>query len=968
MVSPSSLSSRVWPILRASFAICAGLGLVKSGFAASNVGPYIEGGSLGRPPDPLGGATLFPFGLAAGDISMSRNDDGYLGPLSLNNIGPEATDVRFKFYGTYWDHFYIGNNGVLSFGAGVSSYSPAQFPVSNQPAMIAPFWGDVDTRNPESGLVWHRVVTDYDTLNSITQRLRASFLGQAQFEAKFAQITTWDRVGYFPEKADLLNTFQCVMLSDGIQSFVFFLYPRQSTWWMYGSASGNVYPQVGFQDGGGNYYNAAGTRTVAMRDLWYLTRAQPASWGTQVFKIDGIQITESPTSDGGTEPQYLPPKVIFDPNAAPTTPLTQGYISNGIPVDALQLGTATTNRVIRTTANLGLSYPTPAQGQPALTDYVQFNKLIFDDPSQSVTFANNVVAITNAANAIRHGNVIFTDTSALVPRHTNSVNYPVTLQGSSKIMLYAPNSMTANAGVNFGPSTSLNLRGFSTEIGPLNSTSGGTITSSAGTLNVNVATEATYRGSIGSALNLVKKGAGTQILAGTSSYTGTTRVSEGTLRFAKSASLYNNTPANWTAAKFTVAYGATASFHLNGAGEFTAAQIPTLLGLGYETGGRAGLHITTGDVPYAGNITNVGLGLVKSGAGNLTLSGNNTYTGGTTLEEGMLGLGSNTAIGTGPLTIRGGEIRAVGDQRTLSNPTTLAGSFKLGRLTDFAGPVTLVDNITITSGNPNTSVPTTSTFSGGISGYGGITFTEASSPIGKIVLAGNNTYLGSTNIDAGKVSVGSATALPSTTILSVETGAELHLDSASPATVRMLALGGLLMNAGEWGAEGSGAPYTSPLLKGNGRLMVTEGASLYQVWSYRISDQTKRGINTDGDNDGSLNLFEYAFGTDPQTSQSTLASESGGVIVSRGNPTPRVATTASIVDYRGIFVRRKDRAVSGLVYTPQFSNDLVSWFNNSTTPTVLAQDSEVEIVSVPYPFFLPDGKKARFFRVQVTMP
>jgi hypothetical protein len=57
----------------------------------------------------------------------------------------------------------------------------------------------------------------------------------------------------------------------------------------------------------------------------------------------------------------------------------------------------------------------------------------------------------------------------------------------------------------------------------------------------------------------------------------------------------------------------------------------------------------------------------------------------------------------------------------------------------------------------------------------------------------------------------------------------------------------------------------------------------------------------------------------------------------------------------------------GLSYTVQFSNDLTTWLDSSDTPTVLETQGDIELVSVKYPFFLPDFSSARFFRVVVNV-
>ena len=124
----------------------------------------------------------------------------------------------------------------------------------------------------------------------------------------------------------------------------------------------------------------------------------------------------------------------------------------------------------------------------------------------------------------------------------------------------------------------------------------------------------------------------------------------------------------------------------------------------------------------------------------------------------------------------------------------------------------------------------------------------------------------------------------------------------------------------------------------------------------------------DFDRDGVLNLFEFAFGTDPTVQGSGVLQYNGtfaggGAIGATGQPTTAFEPTATGIDYRALFVRRKDHVAAGLTYTPQFSADLLTWVPGVIVPTVLADDGTHQIVSVPYPPFV-SGKKARFFRIQ----
>ncbi len=183
------------------------------------------------------------------------------------------------------------------------------------------------------------------------------------------------------------------------------------------------------------------------------------------------------------------------------------------------------------------------------------------------------------------------------------------------------------------------------------------------------------------ALTLVKSGTGgTLTLSGTNTYTGATVVNAGTLQFAKEVSFYNNNTAGtgWTASNLVVNSGATAAFNVGGSGEFTSSDIDTIKTLGFQSGSALGLDTTNagGSFTYANVIadTNAGanvLGLTKLGAGNLTLSGANTYTGPTLINAGTLTLsgGDNRLATTGTVIFTG----ATGTLDLGSTNQTLAG-------------------------------------------------------------------------------------------------------------------------------------------------------------------------------------------------------------------------------------------------------------------------------------------------------
>ena len=129
---------------------------------------------------------------------------------------------------------------------------------------------------------------------------------------------------------------------------------------------------------------------------------------------------------------------------------------------------------------------------------------------------------------------------------------------------------------------------------------------------------------------------------------------------------------------------------------------------------------------------------------------------------------------------------------------------------------------------------------------------------------------------------------------------------------------------------------------------------------------------SDFDFDGVLNLFEFAFGTNPNNNASgpgvlvTTGGLAGGALVSTGQPITMFGPAPNGVDYRAVFIRRKDYVAAGLTYIPQFSANLTIYQNSMAIPTVLADDGTFQAVSVPYPPFI-GGKKVRFFRMSISI-
>ncbi|GGF89502.1 outer membrane autotransporter barrel domain-containing protein [Azorhizobium oxalatiphilum] len=144
-----------------------------------------------------------------------------------------------------------------------------------------------------------------------------------------------------------------------------------------------------------------------------------------------------------------------------------------------------------------------------------------------------------------------------------------------------------------------------------------------------------------------------------------------------------------------------------------------------------------GDTSFAGTISGAGA-LTLQGWGTLSLTGANSYAGGTAVNNGTLQIAQAEALGAGGL--------------TLSDNATLRAS---GTFT-YGGAVTLVtrERFTRAEGPVSATVEVdpsqTLTLSGVISGEGALTKTGE----GLLILTGNNTYTGLTTIDAGTLQIG----------------------------------------------------------------------------------------------------------------------------------------------------------------------------------------------------------------------
>jgi autotransporter-associated beta strand protein len=209
--------------------------------------------------------------------------------------------------------------------------------------------------------------------------------------------------------------------------------------------------------------------------------------------------------------------------------------------------------------------------------------------------------------------------------------------------------------------------------------------------------------------------------------------------------------------------------------------------------GNGTVSISGGVQPSSINVSNTAVGYVFSGTGSivggsslavngpgsLTITNTNTYSGGTTLNGGLLALNSSNPIGPGILTINGGTLDctlAGGGTLATNNVQNWNGDFTFNGTQNLnlgTGGVTLGSSRSVTVNGGTLTVRGVISDSG--SGFG----LRKAGP-GNLTLVGVNTYAGNTTVNGGTLQLNSNNggngALASPTI-TVNAGGVLALNN-----------------------------------------------------------------------------------------------------------------------------------------------------------------------------------------------
>nr|WP_315175412.1 autotransporter-associated beta strand repeat-containing protein [uncultured Flavobacterium sp.] len=366
---------------------------------------------------------------------------------------------------------------------------------------------------------------------------------------------------------------------------------------------------------------------------------------------------------------------------------------------------------------------------------------------------------------------------------------------------------------------------------------------------------------------LTKTGAGKLTFTGINSYSGTTTINAGTLQIGDGGTLGTISSAGVTN---------NAALVFNRSNDFTISNA----------------------ISGTGTVT-------KSGAGVLTLSGGNSYTGLTTISQGILKCGSTNALGTiagsttivdgaaldlnglnystaEPLTINGTGVSANG---VISNSTTTAATF--------AGPITLASNATINGKSADL------TLSGTINGAYALEVTTTNKAFTQTGIVGGTTPPVSYTINAG---TGLVTKDAAATVAGPITldGGQLSLSSTTSST---LANAAITARSKTYIKNASATSFT------------TQGGDV--LLASNIDDATDNDTTTNGyiqflsgltitTNDGNITLgggdataSGYALGTSAYPFEGIRANgtinlnSGGGAIVMRGKSYAANTTWAS---------------------------------------------------------------------------
>lgn len=395
-------------------------------------------------------------------------------------------------------------------------------------------------------------------------------------------------------------------------------------------------------------------------------------------------------------------------------------------------------------------------------------------------------------SSVINGKLIIDANTAL---GTGAVNIGDTVGSNSAALLFSTtagrtvtNAITASA----GSSGTLTLGGLNTS--GTNTFSGSVTLNKSVTLTAEPGGEVLFSNVIsGTGFGVTKIGAGTVRFSGANTYTGLTTINAGTLAYGAS---------NVIATGGVTIDGSAAVLDLGASRTDTVGQIILNNG-GAITGSGTSTLSSTASFDLRSGVVTIALGgavaLTKTTAGTVTLSGVNTYTGPTTISEGLLQLGVASSLpSVSAVTVAGGATLHLGGFNQTMGSLAGAGTVVLG-------------SGTLTTGGDNTST----SYSGELSGSGGLTKNGS----GIFTVSGANLSTGATTINQGTLRLGAAGGINSGSAVTVASGAIFDPNGFSATIGSLAGAGGVSLGSGTLTAGGNqSSTLFSGVISGTGGL------------------------------------------------------------------------------------------------------------------------------------------------------
>lgn len=362
------------------------------------------------------------------------------------------------------------------------------------------------------------------------------------------------------------------------------------------------------------------------------------------------------------------------------------------------------------------------------------------------------VALGGAANLTKQGAGKLQLDRANTYTGATNVQAGTLVLGDEKALQNSTLNFT-NGAVSFGNLTAATIAG-------LNGAKTLTLTSTGGTkgvmLTVGSTSNTRYTGVIAGLGGITKVGSGKLTLAGANTYSGTTLVLKGTLTLENVSALQNSTLDFEAGAMTYVVSAAPKTFTLGG---IMGVKTITLSQSGYAINFNVGNN--NADTTYTGNIGGLG-GINKIGTGILTLTGNNTYAGTTTVSSGTLRVASLSSLPgynvAGSVSVASGAVLAATDSTLFESLRTSSVSFASGSYLGIGNRLGASETVNL------------STLSS--------TMGFAKSGAGKVTVTGTSAYTAGTRIDGGNLEFATAAAVPASGEITINAQGALNVAGA----------------------------------------------------------------------------------------------------------------------------------------------------------------------------------------------